>query len=60
MNRVIQVEALGVLLKKTQGLAVGVLNLVDDMVWLCEIDLVVVPDDLPLALGLQAHFDNIS
>ena len=33
---------------------------VDDMVRLGEVNLVIVPDDLPLALGLQAHFDDIS
>jgi len=56
---VVQVEALLVLFKEAQGLSVRVLHLVNDVVRLGEVDLVVVPNDLPLALSLQAHFDDV-
>ena len=40
--------------------AIRMLNLVDDMVWLSEVDLILISYDLALRLCLQGHFDNIS
>lgn len=55
----VQVVAFLVLLELAQAPTVGVLDGVDDVVGLCEVDLILVADDLTLGLGLQAHLHDI-
>ena len=39
--------------------SIWVLDLVDDMIWLSEVYLVLIPDDLALRLSLEGHLDDI-
>ena len=55
----VQVEALLVLFQEAQRFSVGMLHMINDVIRLGEVDLIVVPDDLTLALSLQAHFDDV-
>ena len=43
-----------------QTATIWMLNSIDNVVWLGEVNLVFIPDDLALRLGLETHFDNIS
>jgi len=35
------------------------LDLIDDVIRLCEVNLVLIPDDLALRLGLERHFHDV-
>lgn len=48
-----------VFFQQAKALGFWFLNLVNDVVEFCKIDLILVPDDLTLGLGLQTHLDDI-
>ena len=56
---VIEIVAFRVLLEQAEAHTVWMLNWVNHMVWLGEINLVFVSNDLTLRLGFQTHFNYI-
>lgn len=56
---VIQVVALCVLLEEAETPSIGVLSLIDDIVWLVEVNLIVISYYLSLRLCFQAHLHDV-
>ena len=55
----IKIVPLSVLLEQTQATSVGTLSCVYYVVWLVEINLIIVPYYLSLRLGFQTHLDDV-
>jgi hypothetical protein len=58
-SSVVEVVAIVVFFKEAEATSVGVLCRVDNIIWLVEIDLIVVANNLPLWLCLQTHLDDV-
>jgi len=56
----VEVVSFRVFLEETQTSPIWMLNWIDDMVRFCEINLIIVSNNLTLGLSLQGHLDNIS
>lgn len=56
----IEIVAFSILFQEAQAAGVRALCGIDDIVWLVEVNLVIIAYYLTLRLGLQAHLDDVT
>lgn len=57
---VVKIVAFGIFLQKAETASIRTLLIVDLVIRLVKIYLIVIPDDLTLGLGFQAHLDDVT